>query len=153
MRTQYCGKVTAAELDQLVTLCGWVHRRRDHGGVIFIDLRDREGLVQVVCDPDRAETFRVAESIRNEFVLKLTGKVRRRPAGTENANLVSGEIEVLCQGIEVLNTSATPLPARRREPLRDHPPDPPGDRPAPPADAEEPAAALQDRPGLPPLPR
>jgi aspartyl-tRNA synthetase len=108
MRTQYCGKVTAAELDQLVTLCGWVHRRRDHGGVIFIDLRDREGLVQVVCDPDRAEMFQVAESIRNEFVLKLTGKVRRRPAGTENANLVSGEIEVLCHEIEVLNTSATP---------------------------------------------
>jgi aspartyl-tRNA synthetase len=108
MRTQYCGKVTAAELDQLVTLCGWVHRRRDHGGVIFVDLRDREGLVQVVCDPDRAEMFAVAESIRNEFVLRLTGKVRRRPAGTENTNLGSGEIEVLCHEIEVLNTSATP---------------------------------------------
>ena len=108
MRTHYCGQVTAADLDQTVTLCGWVHRRRDHGGVIFIDLRDREGLVQVVCDPDRAETFRTAESIRNEFVVKLTGKVRRRPAGTENANLVSGEIEVLCHAITVLNTSATP---------------------------------------------
>jgi aspartyl-tRNA synthetase len=108
MRTHYCGKVTAAELDQVVTLCGWVHRRRDHGGVIFIDLRDREGLVQVVCDPDRPEMFQVAESIRSEFVLKLTGKVRRRPAGTENANLGSGEIEVLCHAIEVLNTSATP---------------------------------------------
>jgi len=108
MRTQYCGLVSTAYLDQIVTLCGWVHRRRDHGGVIFIDLRDREGLVQVVCDPDRAEMFQVAESIRSEFVLKITGKVRRRPAGTENTNLVSGEIEVLCHEIEVLNTSATP---------------------------------------------
>jgi aspartyl-tRNA synthetase len=108
MRTQYCGLVSAAYLDQIVTLCGWVHRRRDHGGVIFIDLRDREGLVQVVCDPDRADMFQVAESIRGEFVLKITGKVRRRPAGTENTNLVSGEIEVLCHDIEVLNSSATP---------------------------------------------
>ncbi|CAI08584.1 aspartate--tRNA ligase [Aromatoleum aromaticum] len=108
MRTHYCGQVTAADLDQTVTLCGWVHRRRDHGGVIFIDLRDREGLVQVVCDPDRAETFHTAESIRNEFVIELTGKVRRRPAGTENPNLVSGEIEVLCHTLEVLNASATP---------------------------------------------
>ncbi|WP_374244399.1 aspartate--tRNA ligase [Zoogloea sp.] len=108
MRTQYCGLVSTAYLDQIVTLCGWVHRRRDHGGVIFIDLRDREGLVQVVCDPDRADMFQVAESVRNEFVLKITGKVRRRPANTENTNLVSGEIEVLCHEIEVLNTSATP---------------------------------------------
>jgi len=108
MRTQYCGLVSAAYLDQIVTLCGWVHRRRDHGGVIFIDLRDREGLVQVVCDPDRADMFQVAESVRNEFVLKITGKVRRRPAGTENTGLVSGEIEILCHEIEVLNTSATP---------------------------------------------
>src|SRR5574337_37266 len=108
MRTHYCGKVTTADLDQSVTLCGWVHRRRDHGGVIFIDLRDREGLVQVVCDPDRPEMFKAAESVRNEFVIELTGKVRRRPAGTENANLVSGEIEVLCHTIEVLNASVTP---------------------------------------------
>ncbi|KAB2969507.1 aspartate--tRNA ligase [Zoogloea sp.] len=108
MRTQYCGLVSTAYLDQIVTLCGWVHRRRDHGGVIFIDLRDREGLVQVVCDPDRADMFHVAETVRNEFVLKITGKVRRRPGGTENTNLVSGEIEVLCHEIEVLNTSATP---------------------------------------------
>jgi aspartyl-tRNA synthetase len=76
MRTHYCGQVTAADLDQTVTLCGWVHRRRDHGGVIFIDLRDREGLVQVVCDPDRAETFRTAESIRNEFVVELRELLR-----------------------------------------------------------------------------
>ena len=108
MRSHYCGQVTAADLDQTVTLCGWVHRRRDHGGVIFIDLRDREGLVQVVCDPDRADTFAVAESVRNEFVLKVVGKVRRRPAGTVNPNLVSGEIEVLCHGLEVLNAAATP---------------------------------------------
>lgn len=108
MRTHYCGQVTTTDLDQTVTLCGWVHRRRDHGGVIFVDLRDREGLVQVVCDPDRAEMFTTAESIRNEFVLKMTGKVRRRPAGTENLALTSGEIEVLCHDIEVLNPSATP---------------------------------------------
>jgi aspartyl-tRNA synthetase len=108
MRTDYCGRIDAAHLDQTVTLFGWAHRRRDHGGVIFIDLRDREGLVQVVCDPDRAETFATAESVRNEFCLRITGKVRRRPAGTENANLVSGEIEVLAYELEVLNPSATP---------------------------------------------
>jgi aspartyl-tRNA synthetase len=100
--------VTAAHLDQIVTLCGWVHRRRDHGGVIFIDLRDREGLAQVVCDPDRPDMFRIAESLRNEFCLKLAGKVRRRPAGTENPHLPSGEIEVLCHDIEILNPSAPP---------------------------------------------
>jgi aspartyl-tRNA synthetase len=108
MRTHYCGQVTAAQLDQTVTLCGWAHRRRDHGGVIFIDLRDREGLVQVVCDPDRAQTFATAESVRNEFVLKITGRVRRRPAGTVNPNMASGEIEVLAQDIEVLNAAITP---------------------------------------------
>lgn len=108
MRTHYCGLVTASDLDLTVTLCGWAHRRRDHGGVIFIDLRDREGLVQVVCDPDRPEMFKVAESIRNEFVLRIVGKVRRRPEGTTNANMKSGEIEVLCNDIEVLNPAATP---------------------------------------------
>lgn len=108
MRTHYCGQVTAAHLDQVVTLCGWVHRRRDHGGVIFIDLRDREGLAQIVCDPDRPDMFRTAEAIRNEFCLKLTGKVRRRPAGTENPHLASGEIELLCHDIEILNASAPP---------------------------------------------
>ncbi|WP_019916414.1 aspartate--tRNA ligase [Methyloversatilis discipulorum] len=108
MRTQYCGLLDAGYLDQTVTLFGWAHRRRDHGGVIFIDLRDREGLVQVVCDPDRAETFAVAESVRNEFCLKVTGRVRRRPEGTTNANLVSGEIEVLAHEVEVLNASVTP---------------------------------------------
>jgi aspartyl-tRNA synthetase len=108
MRTEYCGLVSAKHLDQIVTLFGWVHRRRDHGGVIFIDLRDREGLVQVVCDPDRAEMFAVAEKIRNEFVIRITGKVRRRPEGTVNANIVSGEIEILCHDIEILNAALTP---------------------------------------------
>ena len=108
MRTHYCGRVTTDHLDQIVTLCGWVHRRRDHGGVIFIDLRDIAGLAQVVCDPDRPDTFKAAESIRSEFCLKLTGKVRRRPAGTENPSLASGEIEVLCHDIEILNTSVPP---------------------------------------------
>lgn len=108
MRTHYCGQLNASLCDQTVTLCGWAHRRRDHGGVIFIDLRDREGLAQIVCDPDRPEMFKLAESVRNEFCLKITGKVRRRPAGTENANLASGEIEILCQELEVLNSAVTP---------------------------------------------
>ncbi|MEI2678732.1 MAG: aspartate--tRNA ligase [Burkholderiaceae bacterium] len=108
MRTTYCGLVSEALMGQTVTLMGWAHRRRDHGGVIFIDLRDREGLVQVVCDPDRAEMFRTAEGVRNEFCLKIVGKVRARPAGTENANLTSGKIEVLCLELEVLNPSVTP---------------------------------------------
>jgi aspartyl-tRNA synthetase len=108
MRTSYCGQVSEALLGQTVTLMGWAHRRRDHGGVIFIDLRDREGLVQIVCDPDRAEMFKTAEGVRNEFCLKIVGLVRPRPAGTENANLVSGKIEVLCHELEVLNPSVTP---------------------------------------------
>ncbi len=108
MRTHYCGLTTEAQMGQTVSLCGWVHRRRDHGGVIFIDLRDREGLVQVVCDPDRAEMFKAAEAVRNEFCLRITGVVRARPAGTENANLASGKIEVLCHDLDVLNPSVTP---------------------------------------------
>ncbi|MBU6193606.1 MAG: aspartate--tRNA ligase [Burkholderiales bacterium] len=108
MRTTYCGLVSEQLMDQTVTLMGWAHRRRDHGGVIFIDLRDREGLVQIVCDPDRADMFKTAEGVRNEFCLKVVGKVRARPAGTENANLVSGRIEVLCHTLEVLNPSVTP---------------------------------------------
>ena len=108
MRTHYCGVVDTALLEQTVTLCGWAHRRRDHGGVIFIDLRDREGLVQVVCDPDRAETFANAESVRNEFCLKVVGRVRRRPEGTTNPNMRSGEIEVLAHDMEILNASVTP---------------------------------------------
>ncbi|MCI3204226.1 MULTISPECIES: aspartate--tRNA ligase [Pandoraea] len=108
MRTSYCGLVTEQQLGQTVKLCGWVNRRRDHGGVIFIDLRDREGLVQVVCDPDRAEMFKAAEGLRNEFCVQITGLVRSRPAGTENANLTSGKIEVLCHELQVLNPSVTP---------------------------------------------
>jgi len=108
MRTHYCGAVTAADIGTVVTLCGWAHRRRDHGGVIFIDLRDREGTVQVVIDPDTPEAFRVAEAVRSEFVLKVEGRVRRRPAGTENPNLPTGEVEVLAQSLEVLNPSLTP---------------------------------------------
>ncbi len=108
MRTTYCGLVSETLLGQTVTLMGWAHRRRDHGGVIFIDLRDREGMVQVVCDPDRPEMFKVAEDVRNEFCLKIVGKVRARPAGTVNANITSGKVEVLCHEIEVLNPSVTP---------------------------------------------
>ncbi|MFZ2986504.1 aspartate--tRNA ligase, partial [Ideonella sp.] len=108
MRTTYCGLVSEQLLGQTVTLMGWAHRRRDHGGVIFVDLRDREGLVQIVCDPDRAEMFATAEGVRNEFCIKVVGLVRARPAGTENANLVSGKIEVLCHELEVLNPSVTP---------------------------------------------
>ncbi|WP_319243212.1 aspartate--tRNA ligase [uncultured Propionivibrio sp.] len=108
MRTHYCGQLSSQTIGQEVTLCGWAHRRRDHGGVIFIDLRDREGLAQIVCDPDRPDMFKVAESIRNEFCLKIVGKVRARPAGSTNANIASGEVEILCQQIEVLNPSVTP---------------------------------------------
>jgi aspartyl-tRNA synthetase len=108
MRTDYCGKISEALLGQTVTLMGWAHRRRDHGGVIFIDLRDREGLVQIVCDPDRGEMFKAAEGVRNEYCLKVVGLVRARPAGTDNANLVSGKIEVLAHEVEVLNASVTP---------------------------------------------
>ncbi len=107
-RTDYCGHIDRRFLAQTVTLMGWVHRRRDHGGVIFIDLRDRAGLVQIVCDPDRAATFAIAETLRNEFVISVTGLVRPRPEGTVNPNLVSGGIEVLAHDIEILNPSVTP---------------------------------------------
>ncbi|MGQ0523368.1 MAG: aspartate--tRNA ligase [Betaproteobacteria bacterium] len=108
MRTEYCGLISRKHLDSTVTLFGWVHRRRDHGGVIFIDLRDREGLVQIVCDPDTPETFQIADRLRGEFVIRVTGRVRHRPAGTVNPNLVSGEVEVLAQAIEILNPALTP---------------------------------------------
>ncbi len=108
MRTEYCGNTDTRFLGQTVTLYGWAHRRRDHGGVIFIDLRDREGLVQVVSDPDRKETFATADRVRNEFVLRVTGVVRRRPEGTVNPNLRSGEIEVLAHELEILNPAVTP---------------------------------------------
>ncbi len=108
MRSHYCGQVTETLLDQEVTLCGWVNRRRDHGGVIFIDLRDREGLVQVVFDPDRADVFATAERVRNEYVLKVKGRVRARPEGTVNLQLTTGKIEVLGLELEVLNAAETP---------------------------------------------
>jgi aspartyl-tRNA synthetase len=108
MRSHYCGLVTDALLGQTVTLCGWVNRRRDHGGVIFVDIRDREGYVQVVCDPDRADMFKVAEALRNEFCIQVKGLVRARPEGTVNEGLKSGKIEVLCHELTVLNPSVTP---------------------------------------------
>ena len=108
MRTHYCGELSAALIGRTVTLAGWAHRRRDHGGVIFIDLRDREGLAQVVCNPDRPEAFAAADRVRAEFVLKVTGAVRRRPEGSTNPNLRSGEVEVLAHAVEVLNGAAPP---------------------------------------------
>jgi aspartyl-tRNA synthetase len=108
MRSHYCGLVTEALIGQTVSLCGWVNRRRDHGGVIFIDLRDREGYVQVVCDPDRPDMFTVAENVRNEFCIQVKGLVRARPDGTTNEGLKSGKIEVLCHELIVLNESVTP---------------------------------------------
>lgn len=108
MRTTYCGLVSEALMGQTVTLCGWVNRRRDHGGVIFVDLRDREGYVQVVCDPDRPEMFKAAEGLRNEFCIQIKGLVRARPAGTTNDTIQSGKIEILCQELTVLNPSVTP---------------------------------------------
>src|SRR5690242_4370294 len=109
MRSEYCGLVSRAHLGQKVTLYGWVHRRRDHGGLIFIDLRDREGLVQIVCDPNDPRTFEKAQLLRNEFVVKIKGSVRHRPAGTVNTNISSGEVEIAAEEIEILNHSA-PLP-------------------------------------------
>ncbi len=108
MRSHYCGLVTEALMGQSVSLCGWVNRRRDHGGVIFVDLRDREGYVQIVCDPDRADMFKTAEGLRNEFCIQVKGIVRARPDGTVNDNLKSGTIEVLCHELTVLNPSVTP---------------------------------------------
>jgi len=108
VRSHYCAELSAALIGQEVTLAGWAHRRRDHGGVIFIDLRDREGLAQVVCDPDRAEAFAAADRVRGEFVLQVSGRVRARPAGTVNSSLKSGEVEVLAERVEILNPSAPP---------------------------------------------
>ena len=108
MRTHYCGELNSGHIGQEIELCGWVHRRRDHGGVIFLDLRDRAGLAQIVFDPDRAEPFAIADSVRNEFVIKITGKVRHRPEGTINSDLTTGEIEILGHAIEILNKSKTP---------------------------------------------
>jgi aspartyl-tRNA synthetase len=108
MRTHYCGHLNRSHIGQTVTLCGWAHRRRDHGGVIFIDLRDREGMAQIVIDPDTPEAFKHAESVRSEYVLKVTCKVRARPEGTVNSNLPTGEVEMLATEIEILNASLTP---------------------------------------------
>jgi len=108
MRSHYCGQVTEDLLDQEVELCGWVNRRRDHGGVIFLDMRDREGIVQVVFDPDAVEAFATAEKVRNEYVLRIRGRVRRRPEGTENADMATGQVEVLGGELEILNGSETP---------------------------------------------
>ena len=108
MRTHYCGELRATHIGQTITLCGWVHRRRDHGGVIFLDLRDRDGISQIVVDPDTKESFALAEQVRSEFVVKLVGLVRARPQGTENKDMPSGEIEVLCRQLEILNPSETP---------------------------------------------
>jgi len=108
MRTHYCGELNKSHVGETVELCGWAHRRRDHGGVIFIDLRDKTGLAQIVIDPDTPEAFKVAESIRNEFVLKISCKVRLRPEGTVNKNLPTGEVEMLASAVEVLNPSLTP---------------------------------------------
>ncbi len=108
MRTHYCGQLNREHIGQTVTLCGWAHRRRDHGGVIFIDLRDREGMAQIVIDPDTPEAFANAETVRNEFVLKVVCKVRARPEGTVNANIPTGEVEMLASEIEILNPSLTP---------------------------------------------
>lgn len=108
MRTHYCGHLNREHIGQTVTLCGWAHRRRDHGGVIFIDLRDREGMAQIVIDPDTKAAFAIAESVRNEYVLKIVCKVRARPEGTVNANIPTGEVEMLASEIEILNASLTP---------------------------------------------
>ena len=108
MRTHYCGEVNEALLDREITVCGWVHRRRDHGGVIFIDLRDNKGLLQIVVDPDEPEVFGLGERVRGEYVLRATGKIRRRPEGTENTSLFTGQVEMYCHELEILNRADTP---------------------------------------------
>lgn len=108
MRTHYCGTIREADIGHEITVCGWVHRRRDHGGVIFIDLRDREGLVQIVFDPDTAEIFAMAERVRSEYVLQVTGKIRNRPEGTINEDMPTGQVEMLAHQLNILNTSETP---------------------------------------------
>src|SRR3712207_1092090 len=108
MRTYYCGEVKKENIGETVTLCGWVNRRRDHGGVIFIDLRDREGLVQIVFDPDISEAFATAEKVRSEYVLAIQGEIRKRPPGTENSQMPTGQVEVLARQVKVLNEAETP---------------------------------------------
>ena len=128
MRSHYCGKVDESLIGQEVTVAGWVHRRRDHGGVIFVDLRDREGLLQVVFDPDNPEMFAEAERIRGEYVLLVKGLVRDRPKGTVNPNMPTGKVELLCRELTTLNDAQTP-------------PEAPLSRPASRADAEQSAPA------------
>src|SRR5690554_806860 len=118
MRSHYCGQVDERLIGQEVSVAGWVHRRRDHGGVIFVDLRDREGLLQVVFDPDRPEMFAEAERLRSEYVLAVRGSVRRRPEGTANPNLATGQVELVAHSLETLNTSATP-PFHHDEPVNE----------------------------------
>ncbi|UCE89284.1 MAG: aspartate--tRNA ligase, partial [Pseudomonadota bacterium] len=108
MRSHYCGDINAGHIGEEMTVCGWVHRRRDHGGVIFIDLRDRQGLLQVVFDPDTPETFATAERVRNEYVLRVRGRIRQRPEGTENPDLPTGSVELLGLELEILNRADTP---------------------------------------------
>ena len=108
MRSHLCGALNSTHIGETVNLTGWVHRRRDHGGVIFLDVRDRTGIVQVVYDPDAQESFQAADRVRSEYVLRMTGRVRRRQAGAENPNMATGEIEVLGAELEVLNPSVTP---------------------------------------------
>lgn len=108
MRTHYCGELTESQLDATVTVCGWVHRRRDHGGVIFLDLRDRQGILQVVVDPDTPEAFETADRARNEWVMQISGRVRKRPSGTDNKDMPTGQIELLGKVVNVLNQADTP---------------------------------------------
>ena len=108
MRSHFCGELDETNIDEDVTLCGWVHRRRDHGGVIFLDLRDRDGIAQVVYDPDSEVSFSIAEGVRNEFVVLVKGRVRRRPEGTINKGMTTGHVEVLGAELTILNASETP---------------------------------------------
>ena len=108
MRTHYCGELDQQQLEQPVSVCGWVNRRRDHGGVIFVDLRDKQGLLQVVFNPDDADMFARAETLRNEFVIRVEGRLRLRPEGTHNPEMATGEVELLAQSLEILNFSETP---------------------------------------------
>ena len=141
MRTHYCGEVNEGLVGSTVAVAGWVHRRRDHGGVIFVDLRDRDGLLQVVFDPDAADVFAEAERLRSEWVIKVTGLVRPRPAGTANANLASGQVELLAREIEVLNRSE-PIPFQLDEEVKEETAaQVPLPRPAPRRDAEAAAPA------------
>ena len=154
MRTTYCGLVTEALLGQTVTLCGWVNRRRDHGGVIFVDLRDREGYVQVVCDPDRAEMFKPAEGLRNEFCIQVKGLVRARPAGHHQREPEERQDRGAVPGADgAQSVGDAAVPARRREPVGDHAPGAPRAGPAPPVHAEQPDAALQGDDGGAQVPR